>query len=337
MPRISVIVPNYNHAPYLPRRIESILGQTFDDFELLILDDCSPDESRDVIRRYERDSRVRIDFNIRNSGNTFVQWRKGLEQTNCEYVWIAESDDYADARLLERLIAPLDSNPSVGLAVCNSMNVDSSDAVIGEYFAGLDSSGIGYDLTPFQRDFVMNGRDYCGSLMAPWNTIPNASAVLFRRAALDAIGGPATDMKLCGDWYTYCKMLMQFDIARVSEVLNFFRQHKANVRSRTASYDVVREALAVQRYVATQIGRDLSLSLDRVLGQYCQMLIAPWRAGPENKVPLAQIPKVLRRAAALGAPVVRGTATILMRETAAMAAHSLGLYRKADAKESLPR
>src|SRR6516162_5433847 len=115
MTRVSVIVPNYNHAKYLRRRVDSILAQTYQDFELILLDDCSTDESREILASYANNPRVRTEFNVRNSGSTFKQWNKGVRATHGKYVWIAESDDYADERLLETLVARLEAEPNVAL------------------------------------------------------------------------------------------------------------------------------------------------------------------------------------------------------------------------------
>jgi len=92
MPAVSVIVPNYNHARFLRRRVETILAQTFQDFELILLDDCSTDDSRSVLRQYSSDPRVRLEFNEVNSGSTFKQWNKGVRLAQGKYIWIAESD-----------------------------------------------------------------------------------------------------------------------------------------------------------------------------------------------------------------------------------------------------
>src|SRR5579864_2284139 len=107
MPTVSVVVPNYNHARFLPERIESILRQTYQDFELILLDDRSTDDSRAILSQYGGDPRVTIEFNDVNSGSTFKQWNKGVRLARGRYIWIAESDDYADDRLLERLVAAL--------------------------------------------------------------------------------------------------------------------------------------------------------------------------------------------------------------------------------------
>lgn len=93
-PLVSVVVPNYNYADYLAPRIDSILRQTFSDFELLLLDDCSTDHSVSVMKKYASDPRVvAIDVNQTNTGSPFPQWMKGIKMARGKYVWIAEADD----------------------------------------------------------------------------------------------------------------------------------------------------------------------------------------------------------------------------------------------------
>ena len=97
MPQVSVIVPNYNHASYLRQRIESIINQTYQDFELIILDDCSTDHSKEIIESYRNHPRVnQIVYNTENSGSTFKQWNKGVELAEGECIWFAESDDWCE-------------------------------------------------------------------------------------------------------------------------------------------------------------------------------------------------------------------------------------------------
>src|SRR3954470_8154701 len=102
---ISVIVPNYNHSRYLKKRIESILNQTFQNFEIILLDDCSTDKSREIIEQYRNHPKVsHIIINERNSGSTFRQWDKGLQYAKCDWIWIAESDDFSDKYFLSTMV-----------------------------------------------------------------------------------------------------------------------------------------------------------------------------------------------------------------------------------------
>ncbi len=100
-PSVSVIIPNYNHAPFLKERIDSVINQHYDNFEVIILDDCSKDNSREVIEQYRNHPKVKhIIYNEANSGSTFIQWHKGFRLAEGEYIWIAESDDVADLDFL---------------------------------------------------------------------------------------------------------------------------------------------------------------------------------------------------------------------------------------------
>ena len=78
-PLVSVIVPNYNYEAYLDVRMESILAQTYDNFEVIFLDDCPSDGSLDVIEKYKNNPHLKkIVCGDANSGSPFVQWKKGL-------------------------------------------------------------------------------------------------------------------------------------------------------------------------------------------------------------------------------------------------------------------
>ena len=125
MPLVSVIIPNYNHAAFLKQRIESVLNQTFQDFELIILDDCSTDNSKEIIEEYRSNPKVKsIVYSKMNSGSPFEQWRKGIVLAKGEYVWIAESDDWASLDFLHELISNLSKKKNVGICFCDSNWVD---------------------------------------------------------------------------------------------------------------------------------------------------------------------------------------------------------------------
>ena len=96
VPMVSVVVPNYNYAKYLPQRMESIFGQSFQNFEIILLDDASTDNSAELIEGYRAHPKVSVvEVSARNSGSPFRQWEKGLSLAKGKYVWIAEADDLA--------------------------------------------------------------------------------------------------------------------------------------------------------------------------------------------------------------------------------------------------
>src|SRR4030042_2316707 len=130
MPTVSVIVPNYNYAQFLDQRLQSILNQTYQDFEVLCLDDASTDNSREIISRYLSHGRFRVYYNEHNSASAFGQWHRGIELAQGEYIWIAEADDYADREFLSSLVAVLEAHPAGGLAYCQSWRVNEGGEII---------------------------------------------------------------------------------------------------------------------------------------------------------------------------------------------------------------
>ena len=106
MCKVSVIVPNYNYEQYLPERIDSILNQTYTDFELILLDDASTDGSATLIEKYKDNPHVsHVVINEENSGSPFRQWMKGIVLARGEWVWIAEADDLCEPAFLETCMA----------------------------------------------------------------------------------------------------------------------------------------------------------------------------------------------------------------------------------------
>ena len=135
MPKVSVIVPNYNYGRFLPQRLESILSQTFQNMEIILLDDCSTDNSQAVLSQYATHPLVsRIVFNEKNSGSPFAQWRKGIDLAQGEYVWIAESDDYCEPTLLATLVRALDQYPTASIAFAGAVLVDENGKPTGREF-----------------------------------------------------------------------------------------------------------------------------------------------------------------------------------------------------------
>lgn len=229
MPRVSVIIPNYNHARFLQQRIESVLDQTFRDIEVILLDDASTDDSREVLSRYTDDPRVRAIFNDANSGSVFRQWNRGFRESKGEYVWIAESDDYSDVTFLGTLVEKLDANPSAGVAYCQSWMVDESGAV--QYLMEDTKQRRAIDPERWKSDFVANGREECARYFTLGCMINNASSALLRRSVVERIGYADEDLTLAGDWMFWVKMLMASDLAFAARPLNYWRQHGGTVRS----------------------------------------------------------------------------------------------------------
>lgn len=232
MPRVSIIVPNFNHGRFLKRRLGSIFEQSIQDFELIFLDDASTDNSLEVFKGFADDSRVTAHVNKRNSGNPFVQWNKGMALATGQYIWIAESDDFAEPTFLEMMLASLEQHPTASLATCRSMITDQHDQDRGVF----DAYHWFGDRQRWQHDYFNSGLAEISDYLAFQNTIPNASATLFRRSLVEqGLRGPE-NMRIAGDWFFWVKLLSHADICHVGKPLNHFRQeHQSSQRVRSAT------------------------------------------------------------------------------------------------------
>jgi glycosyltransferase involved in cell wall biosynthesis len=249
MTKVSVIIPNYNHERFLEKRIRSVLEQTYQSFEVICLDDASTDQSNQVLAKFLSDRRIQAIYNTVNSGSPFKQWEKGLQIAKGEYIWIAESDDYANAKFLETLVAILDQNPNVGLVYSQSWGVDENDRVIRNWKTWTDD----LDSDRWSQNFINSGNDECRQYLLFKNTIPNASAVLMRRSVLEKTGKIDTQMRLAGDWLLWSKMLIISDIAFVAEPLNNFRTHTNVVRNTSKPSLELEERLQVISYISQKV------------------------------------------------------------------------------------
>ena len=250
MPKVSVIVPNYNHARFLRKRIESVLGQTFQDFEVILLDDCSTDESRSILLQYSGDPRVRMEFNEINSGSTFKQWNKGVRLARGEYVWMAESDDYADERFLQRLVPVLDEEPTAGFVYSRSWRVTEENQVegLGDWYLDL------VDPQRWKADFCVDGREQFPGYFSRSCVVPNASAVLFRRATYERVGGADERLRLSGDWKVWAAMALTGKVAFVNEPLNYYRLNNKSVLQKSVQDATnVFESLEVVRWILDRV------------------------------------------------------------------------------------
>jgi glycosyltransferase involved in cell wall biosynthesis len=240
-PAVSVIVPNYNHAKYLPARLESIFKQTFQDFEVILLDDASSDNSMDVFQQYAGYSFVHIHKNHQNSGSPFKQWLAGLEMATADILWIAESDDACKPEFIEKLI-PTFQDPTVKLAYANSEVIDREGHVIGDYTSETVSYLTSLSPTKWKRDYTVSADQEINDALGIKNSILNVSAVLFRKfePSLEAKKVLET-MKIAGDWYFYVNAIKDGKVHYGATKWNSHRRHSASVIAQTVSRNKIRE------------------------------------------------------------------------------------------------
>jgi glycosyltransferase involved in cell wall biosynthesis len=226
-PLVSIIVPNYNHAAFLEKRLQSILQQSMQNFEVICLDDASTDESRMIIDLYAKDKRFTKIYNTANSGSTYIQWNRGLKKAIGKYIWIAESDDFADNHFLEILIEPLEKDPHIGVSFCQSIQIDDKNREMGtmlHYYRKLNPQR-------WTKSYTNHGIHECSEFFIVKNIIPNASAAVFRHSLLQQTGFVDETFHYCADWKFWITLLQYSDISYCHQPLNFYRTHAQSVRA----------------------------------------------------------------------------------------------------------
>ena len=252
-PMVTVLVPSYNHARFLPERIESILSQTYTDFELIIIDDHSPDQSDEIIRRYTDLPFVTYIRNEVNSGTPFAAWEKGSRIAKGKYIWLCESDDFAEKDFLRLGMEALEQDSGRVLFYCNSHVVDVDSRIIGnssEYFDGI------WRDTRWKQPFVANGLQELKNYQIRGQTVPNMSSTLIRRDAfLQAYTKHMKKYKLTGDWL-FVGLVMQYgDVVFDPQSLSNFRKHQNTARVRVKSDRSQAEYILTKYYLHRMLKR----------------------------------------------------------------------------------
>ena len=264
-PLVSVIVPNYNHAKFLPERLASISNQSYRNLEIILLDDKSTDESLEILRDFvDREPRARLIENTENSGSTFKQWRKGLTEAKGKYVWIAESDDSAHPELVRTLIAKLENNQNAILATCCPRMVDLDGKDLGiprDWFSDIGGSR-------WEKSFSDAGKNIIANTLSRKNAILNASGVIFRFSN-DIVDFVDDSMRLCADWLFWVKLLEKGDFEYHGHPLNYWRLASSNARTKPAGEIEWNEGRKVINEIAVSLGLEPHQS-NQLLKQYQQ-------------------------------------------------------------------
>jgi glycosyltransferase involved in cell wall biosynthesis len=245
--KVSVIIPNYNYEKYLKSRIGSILTQTYPIYEIIFLDDASTDESVTVAEGYFKEGLdVKIIRNEANSGSAYTQWMKGLQVARGDYVWIAEADDLCKDTFLEELLSCFEKDKDVVLAYCQSRQIDEDGKTLSanyyEYTNDIDAG-------KWHDDYIRAGIHEISDTLAVKNSIPNVSAVVFKKVDVSSIAGEITDFKIAGDWLFYVWLLRMGKIAYVSQSLNSHRRHDKGITKSEDKELHFHEVVRMQEYI----------------------------------------------------------------------------------------
>jgi glycosyltransferase involved in cell wall biosynthesis len=296
--------------------MDSLLAQTYENLEILVIDDCSTDKSVEILRRYEGHPKVRLVVRETNGGWVVVS-NQGVDMSRGEFVIFANCDDDCKPRMIERLVTGMAGHSTAGISFCRSLLIDENDKVLTDDFTVREAA--------FRErcasDTLIEGREMVHFLLYSC-VIPNLSAALFRRSAFSRVGMLSSDYRVCCDWDLFFRIVKQYDVFYVAEPLNLFRQHETTIRSSTKERIIYEEIfrlllgeLRAQRMTTTARMRFRT----RIMFFWAEHIIGRSTAGLKNiKYHLGRIveydatallfliPGLLLRSGDIAAKVVRG-------------------------------
>lgn len=213
-PIVSFVVPCYKLAHLLPECVTSILGQSYRRFEVLILDDCSPDNTAEVAGGFH-DARIMHVRNERNLGH-LQNYNHGIAMARGRYVWLISADDKLRTPLiLERYLQVMEANPRVGYACCPAISLEND---VETELEGSIS----------KRDTIFAGKKFARRLLQQGNFVIAASGMV-RRECYDKLGAFPPDLPYAGDWYLWCLFALHFDVAYFGEAMVNYRKHNLSM------------------------------------------------------------------------------------------------------------
>lgn len=222
-PQVSIVLPTYSRADLLPGAIDSVLAQTFTDWELIIVDDCSTDETPDVIARYESlDPRIR---SIRNDPNKKLpaSLNIGMDAASGAYLTWTSDDNFYRPRALQRMVEELDADPELGVVYADCMLIDDD----------LKEKGIAEVAEP--------------EVLLLWNCV--RGCFMYRREVHELLKGYDVNRFLVEDWDFWLRASMHFKLKPIREDLYLYRMHERSLTA-TRLQDIHRKtAFIIEEYL----------------------------------------------------------------------------------------
>jgi glycosyltransferase involved in cell wall biosynthesis len=209
MPRVSILLTCYNHIAYIPACLEGVRAQTFQDFEIIAIDDGSTDGTREWLSQQPD---LTLIFNEQNLG-TYATLNVALARATGEFIAVLNDDDLWAPRKLEAQVELLDSHPQVGLVHTDGYFIDGK----GERMEG---SPLGFEFPRTETGDVLVDLIYANKIIA--------SAVLARRRCFDELGGFNDSYFGSGDWEMWMRIAEKWHVGFVAEPLTMYRVHGAN-------------------------------------------------------------------------------------------------------------
>ncbi len=259
-PRVSVVVPAYNNAKYLGSTLDSILAQDYLDYELVVADHSSSDETTQVLERYAMHPKVRVLSPTPSGGGALANWNRVSMNARGSLLKLVCGDDLIAPSLLREQVAAFDAHSSAVLVACSRDLIDAHDRIVirNRGLARLDGSVSGVDAV---RATVRAGTNIFGE----------PGCVMFRRDLFEREGGWDSTWPYLIDQATYVRIMLHGDMVAIRKPLASFRVNSGQWSVRLAGQQA-KQSLEFHHWLSLNYP-DMLTRFDVALGNMCAMAL----------------------------------------------------------------
>jgi glycosyltransferase involved in cell wall biosynthesis len=256
-PLVSAIIPNYNYARYVGEAVESALGQTYPNIEVIVVDDGSTDNSLEVLEQYR--DRIKI-IDQKNSG-VCVARNRGVAESAGEYIAFLDADDVWLPEKIEKQVEKFASGKDLGLVHVGVIDIDASGDELATHLNGMEGD-VAAELMMFEKAVILGG----------------GSGVMIPRPVFDEVEGFDESLSTSADWDLYFRISSAFSVGFIGEPLLRYRLHGSNMHSNVARME--REMLSAYEKAFSRVPDEGGQRTGRAYGSLYRVLSGSYfRAG----------------------------------------------------------
>lgn len=246
-PLVSVVFTSYNHKEYVKQALDSIVNQTYQNIEIIVIDDCSTDGSQEILRQYQSNPKIFTHLLDKNTGSYVKSSNYGASLAKGEYLLFAQCDDYAEPTQVETLVNAIENSQTAGVCFCRSNLIDAKGKVFDNDFRVREKS--------FRELCATNAfinKKQMRRFLSKSCVIPNLSAALIKRELYLKINGIPSEYLVAADWAFWLELSEHTDFFYIATALNNFRQHNTTIRN---TVKIKRQILEIYSIFYKHIGK----------------------------------------------------------------------------------
>jgi glycosyltransferase involved in cell wall biosynthesis len=239
-PLVSIVFTSFNHKEYLKQALDSLINQSYLNYEIIIVDDCSTDGSQEILLKYEYLEKVTLKLRTINSGSYVKASNFGASFAKGEYLLFAQCDDFSDPNQLAYLVNAFSMSSKIGVVWSRSNMVNEEGLVFEDDFKGREKKF----RDKCSKDVLISGGEMRRYLSYSC-VLPNLSAALLKKELYDLVGGLSEKYQVASDWAFWLSLSEITDFYYLSNSLNNFRQHETTIRSKVKVERQILEIFAI--------------------------------------------------------------------------------------------